>query len=101
MKKILFAITIILTICHTANAQSRDDFFRNLNNNSYNNRIVDDANTPGIVMPGDDIFGTNSNATGAPTGSGLLVLTSLGAVYALVRKFRTTRLLKHMAHDSY
>ena len=86
MKKILFAIVIVLTIGLTANAQGRDGFFNNLNEDDYNNRIGSGNLTPVIVLPGDDIFGTNENGNGAPLGSGLLVLTALGAGYAIVRK---------------
>ena len=80
MKKILFAIAIVLTIGLTANAQGRDGFFSNYDN-GYGNREVSD---PTVVFP-------NHNTTedpDAPLGSGLLVLTALGAGYAVARKKR-------------
>lgn len=89
MKKILFAIAIVLTLGLTVNAQGRDGFFSSWNDDNYNNRTGSGTGTPNIVMPGDDIFGTNENGTGAPLGSGLLVLTALGAGYAVARKKRS------------
>ena len=89
MKNILFVIALVLTIGLTANAQGRDDLFSNWNDDNYNNRGGGDVNTPGILMPGDGIFGTDSNGSGSPLGSGLLVLTALGAGYAVYRKKRT------------
>ena len=80
MKKILFAIAIVLTISLTASAQGRDSFF-----NSWDNEMGDRAGsdpTSQFALPGH--FG-NEN-TGAPLGSGLLVLTALGAGYAVYRK---------------
>ncbi|MBQ7532333.1 MAG: hypothetical protein IJT45_01375 [Bacteroidales bacterium] len=86
MKKILFAIAIVLTIGLTANAQGRDGFF----NNSYNdyNRTdvypgsnLDLPNQGGLVNGGE--YGTDEPA---PLGTGLLILTALGAGYAVARK---------------
>ena len=84
MKKILFAIAIVLTIGLAANAQGRDGFFSNYDNGYYGNRGSD----PGIVLPSSDPM-SNTPTThdpAAPLGSGLLVLTALGAGYAIYRK---------------
>ena len=88
MKKILLAIAILLTIGLAANAQGRDGFFSGWNDNNYYNRTGSGINTPGIIMPGNDIFGTDENGSGSPLGSGLLVLTALGAGYTVYRKKR-------------
>ncbi len=80
MKKILFAIAIVLTICLTANAQGRDGFFSNWNN-GYDNRTGDDRPT----VLGGELGGLQGNQD-APLGSGLLILTALGAGYAISRK---------------
>ena len=82
MKKILFAIAIVLTLGFTANAQGRDGFFSSFDN-GYDNRggVEDD---PAFSMPNH--FQTNDYD--APLGSGLLVLTALGAGYAVARKKR-------------
>lgn len=88
MKKILFTIAIVLTIGLTANAQGkRDGFFGTYSNNDiYGNRdagIILDNTTAQPGLP--TILGSTTDAT-APLGSGLLILTALGAGYALTRK---------------
>ena len=85
MKKIIFAIAIVLTIGLTANAQGRDSFFSNWNNDNYNRGIIDDG---GLGLPGAGMLtgGTYGNDQNTPLGSGLLVLTTLGAGYAVARK---------------
>ena len=85
MKKILFAIAIVLTIGLTANAQGRHDAFFNDWDNSNNNRNIDDDVFPFVM--GGTLGGLNGNQD-APLGSGLLVLTALGAGYAVARKKR-------------
>ena len=82
MKKILFAIAIVLTISLTANAQKNDAFFNNWDNDSYNRGTGDDM-FPAIM--GGTLGGLNGNQD-APLGSGLLVLTALGTGYAVARK---------------
>lgn len=86
MKKILFAITIVMMVGLFANAQS-DGFFKSWYNDNYNDR-TGSGDTPGIIMPSDDIFGAIDDANGAPLGSGLLIMTALGAGYVAVRKKR-------------
>ena len=82
MKKILFAIAIVLTIGLTASAQS-DGFFKwnDVDNNDiYRSSVYED---PTLALP--SAHGLNENQD-LPLGSGLLVLTALGAGYALARK---------------
>ena len=81
MKKILFAIAIVLTIGLTANAQGNDGFFSNWDN-GLNDRTGSEPETPGIAFP---THNTDQDPQ-APLGSGLLVLTALGAGYAVARK---------------
>jgi hypothetical protein len=80
MKKIIFAIAIVLTIGLAANAQGNDDFFRSWDNNDNNDR------GPGIMMPGSESFGQGTNQPGAPLGTGLLIMTALGAGYAVAKR---------------
>ena len=80
MKKILLATAIVLTMGLTANAQSRDGFFANYDN-GYGNRTTGDALD--IENPLGHGLTTNQDT---PLGSGLLVLTALGAGYAVARK---------------
>ena len=84
MKKILFAIAIVLTLGLTANAQGRDGFFSSWDNN--NNRDPE-WNTNDFIVP--NIALGDNNDVNAPLGSGLLVLTALGAGYAVYRKKRS------------
>ena len=80
MKKILFALALIVTLSLTAGAQKSDAFVNDWENSS---RISDPA-TVGLLMP-NTIIGNTSNSP-APLGSGLLVLTALGGAYAVSRK---------------
>ena len=79
MKKILLAIALIITLGVTATAQS-DGFFKSYGNNDYTNRTDDNI----FVLP--DAHDTNYDYDSAPLGSGLLILTILGAGYALKKK---------------
>lgn len=85
MKKILFAITLVMTMGICASAQN-DGFFTNWNNmddNRTGSGIGIGDITP--ANPGGEI-GEYSNDQQAPLGTGLLILTALGAGYALARK---------------
>ena len=82
MKKILFAIAIVLTLGLTANAQNKQDsFFSGWDDNGWSNR---DINTISFVLPQNGLGYTENEP--APLGSGLLVLTALGAGYAVAKK---------------
>lgn len=83
MKKIIFAIAIIITLGFNANAQGGLDA---LVNDWGNSRGFDSELS--LVIPAGTlggIIGDQSGAT-APVGSGLLVLTALGAGYAAYKK---------------
>ena len=79
MKKILFTIAIIMTMCFCANAQ-RDAFFTW---NDADNEIYRGAGDPSFALPTS--HGGNDDVE-APLSSGLLVLTALGAGYAKKKK---------------
>ncbi len=82
MKKILFTIAIVMTMTLGASAQrGTDGFFTNTDNNTY--REGDDFN--GLVFP---THTTDTDPDAAPLGTGLLILTALGAGYAVARKKR-------------
>ena len=81
MKKIIFAIAIVLTMGFSVNAQS-DGFFRG-GDDGGGNRTDISGTTPALPQGG---VGVRSDDQPAPLGSGLLVLTALGAGYALTRK---------------
>ena len=81
MKKILFAIAFVTMMTIGANAQ-RDGFF-----SGYDN--IDENRFSGGV-PTIPYSATVGNITGdvpanAPLGSGLLILTALGAGYAVAK----------------
>ena len=82
MKKILFAIAIVLTIGLTANAQSKNDAF--VTDWEGGSRGWGD-DPLGILLPSGAIGGSLDQSI-TPLGSGLLVLTALGAGYAVARK---------------
>lgn len=87
MKKILLAITFVLTIGLCANAQrGGDSFFNDWNNVSNGLDQYDDFGNGfrDPVVPG----GHGGGNTPAPLGSGLVVLTALGAGYAVARRKR-------------
>lgn len=80
MKKILLVLSLVMAVAFGANAQ--DGFFRGDNS-------MQRTGTPGVdepLVPHGPV-GTIPDQEAAPLGSGLLVLTALGAVY-LVRKKR-------------
>ncbi|MBP5643874.1 MAG: hypothetical protein J6X10_06580 [Bacteroidales bacterium] len=78
MKKLLFAIALIITMSLGANAQ-KDGFFGSNADNEDVYRNLED----GIALP--NVHGSSSDFD-APMGSGLLIMTALGAGYALRRK---------------
>ena len=85
MKKIILALAIVLTVGLTANAQrgGRDSFFNDWNDVS--NGLDRDG---GIVMPGLPGSHGLDDDINAPLGSGLIILTALGAGYAVARRKR-------------
>ena len=80
MKKIILALAIVLSVSLTANAQ-RDGFFNDWDD--YGNGL----DRTEIDMPALPTHGLDQNQN-APLGSGLLVLTALGAGYAIARRKR-------------
>ena len=76
MKKILFAIALVVTMGFCANAQT-DGFFSKFDNG------YDDRDASAISLPTQHGYDTDQNA---PLGSGLVILTALGAGYAVARK---------------
>ena len=80
MKKILFAIAFVMVMVLGANAQS-DGWFK-ASGDDYSQRA---GTSPDIALPGQHGL-TNDQAS--PLGSGILVLTALGAGYAIARRKR-------------
>ena len=81
MKKILFTIAIILTLGFNANAQRTDAIVNDWgmgSNNEWRDAIA-------LTLPTGALGGINGDVD-TPLGSGLLVLTALGAGYAFTRK---------------
>ena len=82
MKKFLFSIALTITLSFGANAQylgMSDSFF---NDWTQSDRL--DIGGFSFVLPANHGFGVDTPS--APLGSGLLVLTALGAGYAVARK---------------
>ena len=80
MKKFLFSIALTITLGLTASAQFNTDAF--FNDWEQSERLMDGGFS--FVLPASHGFGEDTPS--APLGSGLLVLTALGAGYALKKK---------------
>ena len=76
MKKIIFAIAFVMMVV-IANAQS-DSFFKSDNSNAGNGNRDDF----GMALPS---HGATDDQQ-APLGSGMLILTAMGAGYAIARR---------------
>ena len=82
MKKFLFSIALTITLSFGAKAQylgMSDSFF---NDWDQSDRL--DVGGFSFVLPANHGFGEDTPS--APLGNGLLVLTALGAGYALKKK---------------
>ena len=77
MKKILFAIALLMVLSFGASAQS-DGFFRSTENEGSGR----DAS---FGLPNEHGLTTDAPA---PLGEGLLILTAMGAGYAIARRKR-------------
>ena len=82
MKKILFTIASVLTMVLGANAQT-DGFFRDGGGDAGYRGGGGGGALPGLPQGS---IGEHNNDQPAPVGSGLLILTALGAGYALRKK---------------
>ena len=80
MKKILLATALVIALGFGANAQ-HDGFYNNWDDNGNGLERGD-----GIELPSLPTHNLDSNQNAAPVGSGLLILTALGAGYAMTRK---------------
>ena len=81
MKKIFLAIALVFALSVNSFAQNSDGFFNNYDNNPYNR--MDDPT--GILNMPTGALGSTHNEY-APIGSGLLILTALGAGYVIRRQ---------------
>lgn len=82
MKKVLLTLIMVVTVAFCANAQS-DGFLRD-SNFANNNREGEDVNQIGLPKSHNSI-----TDEAAPLGSGLIILTALGAGYAAARRKQT------------
>lgn len=76
MKKIVFLIALLMTMCFSASAQF-DSF---ITNDGFSNSNRDGGSDMPLI-PGGSVGGVQD--TNAPLGTGLLILTALGAGYAV------------------
>lgn len=79
MKKIFLTIAIVFMVSFGAKAQS-DGFFRDGGIDNYSGR----TESPTPIVPTGQV-GTIQD-TNAPLGEGLLILTVMGAGYAIMRR---------------
>ena len=88
MKKILLTIALTITLGFTASAQrGGDGYFTDWNDISNGLDKFDDFDN-GLRGGGPGTPGHGGGDTPAPLGSGLLVLTALGAGYAVAKRKR-------------
>ena len=80
MKRKIFTIAVAILLSMTAFAQKTDGFFRNQNEDVYNNRDG-----------GIGIGGAEQEDPTAPVGSGLLVLSIAGAGYVALKNKEAKR----------
>ena len=78
MKKILLVLSLVITIGFGASAQS-DGWFKASGEDSYNERNAS------FGLPTEHGM---TNDQSAPLGEGLLILTAMGAGYAIARRKR-------------
>ncbi len=83
MKKAIFTFVFIIATALCANAQT-DGFFRTGDSDYRNTPGVDEPTVPHGTVGGI------KDQDAAPLGSGLLVLTALGAGYALKRREKSS-----------
>ena len=76
MKKLLFTIVLLITLSVATNAQN-DGFF------NWNNNYDADERLTGIEFSLPNGHGDINDHNAVPVGSGLLILTALGAGYAI------------------
>ena len=82
MKKIIFTIAIVITMICSADAQDR--FFDGGGDDGYRNNEISPTS---LLLPQGGVgVRTDDQPAGAPLGSGLLILTALGAGYAVSRR---------------
>lgn len=79
MKKIALTLALVLALAMGANAQNDGFVF---DENPFGTGMLRDLVLP--IIPGD--HGWGSDVPAAPLGSGLLILTALGAGYALKKR---------------
>ena len=80
MKKIFLAIAIVFMVSFGAKAQS-DGFFRDGGMDGYSGR----TESPTPLVPNGQV-GTIQDTNAAPLGEGMLILTAMGAGYAIARR---------------
>ena len=85
MKKIFFTLVLMLSMSLYMPAQ-RNDMFFHTDNDVYNR--MDNPNEIGLHMPLSPLGSTNSES--APLGSGLIILTAIGAAYTIKKKHDKT-----------
>ena len=84
MKKIIFAIAIVLTMGFSAGAQQNDAYFTDWGSNGL--RVDNPNNDLSLPIVGLITGGQFGSDYDAPVGSGLIILGALGAGYALRKK---------------
>ena len=85
MKKVLLSVALVLAMSFGASAQfggKSDSFFNDWDD--VDNGLLRETKSDYPGMP--TMHNSGSNESSTPLGSGLLILTALGAGYALTKK---------------
>ncbi len=87
MKKNILTILLVMMMCASVSAQGRNDAF--VNDWGGGRTTSDPINSEFIVaLPAWNLFGAGEDPNPGPLGSGLLIMTVLGAGYAATRKLK-------------
>lgn len=90
MKKIILAVIIVMSIGVYAKAQRSDGFFNN--KDLYNGlRALPTPDADPTTLPILPAFDGNNTPAQAPLGTGIFLLTALGAGYAISKRRKEER----------
>lgn len=81
MRKRIFLTAVIFMLASGLSSAQSDGFF-----DGWNNSEGREINGDGFDMPGLPCHGYTEDQSGAPLGTGILILTALGAGYAVAKK---------------
>lgn len=85
MKKVFLILALVFAMGFDMLAQHKDGFFNDYDSDPYNR--IENPNDIGLHVPNGTLGDPNSEP--APIGNGLLILTAIGAGYAIKKRKHT------------